>query len=1545
MSRTAPALEDLTGQLIKGYKLHQRIGQGILGTVYRASQPLVMRDVAVKVIQPKYANHPGFVRAFETEAQIIARLEHIHIVPLYDYWREPDRAFLIMRWLHGGSVRDSLIRRGPWPVRAAARMLDQIASALALAHRKDILHRDIKPDNILLDEEGNALLSDFGIAITGPQSGQLAKQGLLSGTPAYMAPELFLGEPASHQSDIYSLGVLLYEVLTNTRPFPDGTTDQIAQNHISSPMPSLQSAGLPTELDIVIWRATAKSPHARYLSALEMAEAFREAAAAHVDDVLTDLPHARFYASSTGHTTIEISPNLGPVENPFKGLRPFEQSDAADFFGRQGLIDQILTKLNTDGARPHFLALIGPSGSGKSSVAKAGLIPALRTGSLPGSENWFFVEMVPGSEPFRELEAALQRVAINTAADMFARLTADRLGLSAVVERILPHDPQTKLLLLIDQFEEVFTQVASEAERKQFLESISAAATQAPGRLLVVITLRADFYDRPLLYEEFGALVRECSEVILPLTTQELQLAIRNPAERVGLTVEPELVTTIISDVNQQPGALPMLQYALTEVFEHREGRRLTLESYAKVGGLVASLGRRAEEVYLSLALDRQELVRQVFLRLIILDEETEAVRRRLNWSALTSLTPDTAAIEEIRDTFVKYRLLTVDRDPRTRETTIEVAHEALLREWNRLVNWLNTSREDIQMQRRLQAVSAEWQMSGKNRGYLLTSTRLIQFEEWSASTSLQLTQDEREFLLASSDEHRTQQALEETRLARERKLERRTLRWLRGGVIIFALAAVVASILARFALDQRQAADDRWRKLRILSRTDQANIALKDNDPELALALALSIDDKRDTFPPQTQEMFYRAAYAPGTRLVFNKHGDALLGVAISPDGKLAATASGRVNPLGPVLDNSVRVWEIATGKEIYRLDATKGGHTDTVTGVAFSPDGRILASSSIDATIILWDVQTGTIIRRLHGHQDWVNRVVFTPDGRSLVSGSGNFLITAIPIPGLSTRDASVRLWDVATGQEIRRFDVGEGGHANPIMGLAVSADGTRVAAGDTNGLIIVWDGVTGKEICRMKSPGDWVSGLSFTPDGSALLSALGKPSTGGNGASSTLMVMWNAQTGQKVREFVGHTNVVTSVAVSPDGRTALTGSADYTLRLWDLQSGLELQRFTGHSGWIFDVKFTPDGQRAVSVSTDTTARVWDIVPGNLIRRFTMDALPPIYAVDISGDGSLALSGHEKNFVALWNVSTGQMIRRLSFENAASTAAVYAVALSRDGTRAAAGDLDGHVMLWDTASGEILRHFDAANDVLALAFSPDGTQIALATGDPKQTRPGSNNTVSVWDITSGTEIRRIEGLQASVWSVAFSPDGRKIVSGLGNLLDVEANPIRLWDKNSGVELMGFKGHSGKVSSVVFSPDGLYILSGSDDATARLWSVKTGQEVRRFEGHTGFITSALFEPDQRMIITGSDDDTIRLWNVTSGDEIYRIEGYQDTIMDTALTADGRWLLAASANNDMRLWRIDRTLDELAEWLAANRYVRSLTCTERVKYRVEPYCK
>ncbi|VAW42294.1 High-affnity carbon uptake protein Hat/HatR, partial [hydrothermal vent metagenome] len=341
-----------------------------------------------------------------------------------------------------------------------------------------------------------------------------------------------------------------------------------------------------------------------------------------------------------------------------------------------------------------FLAIVDPSGSGKSSVVKAGLLPALQQGALPGSEEWFIVEMTPGSYPLEELEAALLRVAVNPPPSLLEPLQKDERGLVWVLKRLLPQDRGTEnpsqLLLIIDQFEELFTLVNNEADRSRFLDNLFAALTDANSRLWVIITLRADFYDRPLHLPQLGEWMRQRTELVLPLTVGELEQAITAPAARMGISCEPGLVSAIITDVKEQPGALPLMQYALTELFEQRNslpprssgGRILTLAAYQEIGGVTGALARRADEIYQNLDEAGQEATRQLFLRLITLGEGIEDTRRRVLMSELQTL----RVLETLRvlnhaiEMYGRYRLLTFDHDPSTRSSTVEVAHEALLR-------------------------------------------------------------------------------------------------------------------------------------------------------------------------------------------------------------------------------------------------------------------------------------------------------------------------------------------------------------------------------------------------------------------------------------------------------------------------------------------------------------------------------------------------------------------------------------------------------------------------------------------------------------------------------------------------------------------------------------------------------------------------------------------------------------------------------------------------------------------------------------------------
>ena len=447
-------MDNLSGQIVKGYELRERIGAGGFGAVYRAQQTTVGREVAMKIILPGFANQPDFIRRFEVEARIIARLEHLHIVPLYDYWREPDGAYLIMRWLRGGSLRDALQRNAAYDLENTALILDQIASALSAAHQHQVIHRDLKPGNVLLDEDGNAYLADFGIAKDLSSFKENTTQvDAIVGSPDYLSPEQARSENVTPQTDIYSLGVVLYEMLTGEHPFPNLSAIERLYKHLSDPLPMIDRFGtdISGRVNDVIQKATAKNPAHRYADAPAMAMAFREAIALNSKETLGNIVESltpreqeilqymiegrsnkeiatqlfvtvatikwyitqiyqklgvrsrvqaivrarelnlitKGFVSLSSEAQIVVSASSIhrlPPDNPYKGLHAFETADQRDFFGRERLIEKLIKRLDETGEMARFLAIIGPSGSGKSSIAKAGLIPALWQGKLSGSE-------------------------------------------------------------------------------------------------------------------------------------------------------------------------------------------------------------------------------------------------------------------------------------------------------------------------------------------------------------------------------------------------------------------------------------------------------------------------------------------------------------------------------------------------------------------------------------------------------------------------------------------------------------------------------------------------------------------------------------------------------------------------------------------------------------------------------------------------------------------------------------------------------------------------------------------------------------------------------------------------------------------------------------------------------------------------------------------------------------------------------------------------------------------------------------------------------
>jgi basic membrane lipoprotein Med (substrate-binding protein (PBP1-ABC) superfamily)/DNA-binding SARP family transcriptional activator len=433
------------------------------------------------------------------------------------------------------------------------------------------------------------------------------------------------------------------------------------------------------------------------------------------------------------------------ARNPYKGLRSFGERDAADFFGRDDLVAKLLRSLRD---QHNLVALVGPSGSGKSSVIAAGLIPRLREGAIDGSEQWAIAQMTPGDSPLAQVEAI-----------------------------IAAKQQSGRLLLVIDQFEEAFT-LAEEPQRQQFLEAIVDAASEPGTPVRVLLALRADFYDRPLQHARFARLFTPNVINVLPMTPEELEAAIVGPAEKAGVVVEPALLAELVGDAAHRPGTLPLVEYALTELFEQRGKTALTLDGYRALGGIRGVLSRSAETIYDVLSPAARQVTMQLFLRLVHLGRGATESRRRLALAELTSLDLDPVVLSTVLDAFGQRRLLSFDRDGTTGQATVEVAHESLFREWNRLAGWIDAHRTALVRFETFTTAADEWEASARHADYLLTGTRLAEFEAWSAEGTLPVTGRLREYLVAGLARREAEEAATRAQVELQRRLE-----FVRGGV------------------------------------------------------------------------------------------------------------------------------------------------------------------------------------------------------------------------------------------------------------------------------------------------------------------------------------------------------------------------------------------------------------------------------------------------------------------------------------------------------------------------------------------------------------------------------------------------------------------------------------------------------------------------------------------------------------------------------------------------------------------------------------------
>ncbi len=879
---------------VAGFELRRPLSSDLSGTTYRAYQRSVGREVVVTVIDPLWANDPGFISRFEVEAQLVTRLQHPHIVPVLDYWRDPTGAYLVAPLVGATSLAQALDET-ELDAERRHRLIDQLGAAMSHAHGLGVVHGAISPATVIVDGSENAYLTGIGFVL------RLA--GAPRVTSSYTAPELARGEPVTAAADVFSLGRLAAELLTDDNG-PEVVDD----------------------LDALIGRATADQPADRFSS---------------VDEFLAALVAVRGDSGSAAFFTI--------IRNPYKGLGAFGEADAGDFFGRSQAVEDLCEMLT----RQQLVAVVGPSGCGKSSLVEAGLVPVVRAGAMGPSQRWLVTSMFPGSYPFAELESALARVAVEDPGSMMDEIERDERGLVRALKRILPRD--TRLLLIIDQFEELFTLTRDDAMRERFLEALVALAEDERSNVRVVVTLRADFFDRPLQSPSFGELLKAGT---FPLTTpspDRLSEAIRLPAESVGAKWEPGLVEQIVDDVADAPGTLPLLQYALTEVFAARRSDELTHQDYRAVGGVLGALGSRADEVFRGLDSGGRSITRQIFLALVAVQKSGEQTRRRARLADLDAIA-ERSEVEEVLKAFGDARLLTFDRDPVTRGPNVEVAHEALLTRWPRLAEWITEAREDLLLHQRLTDAADEWDQRHRDEAYLLTGGRLAQFQSWSAASDLTLAGMESEYLDLSS-------ASDEADRGRRRRIRKLVMSG-------FGVAALLASVLGVFASISRQEA----RANADLAHTRElaaSAISVLDDDPEVSLLLALEAADTSDPTVASLSAV-HESLAAHRKILTYRWPSEQLLAqdlsTVLSPDGKLLVASSGGTYIEVVDVESGERLWgHDFGGQGIARATFSHDGSQVVATYGWFSPEGFGVSDDATESQLGIHqlDATTGETVR----------------------------------------------------------------------------------------------------------------------------------------------------------------------------------------------------------------------------------------------------------------------------------------------------------------------------------------------------------------------------------------------------------------------------------------------------------------------------------------------------------------------------------------------------------------------------------------------------
>ena len=1207
---------------------------------------------------------------------------------------------------------------------------------------------------------------------------------------------------------------------------------------------------------------------------------------------------------------------------PYQGLRAFEAADAAFFFGREALVQRLLQAIN----HRSFLAVVGASGSGKSSVVQAGLIAQLKQGKrIPSSDRWHIRSMRPGGSPLRTLAQVMTEARDETtstpapiASTNAAQLQMEgllHLGVEGFVQWLRSR-LEPIVVLVVDQFEELFT-LASDLERQQFLALLLGAIKHAGDRFKLVITLRSDFMTPCLAVPELAAQLQSASALVPPtLSLEDYRQIILRPAEKVGLAVEPELVTVLLQDLNQGIGDLPLLEFVLEQIWEKRHAGQLTLQVYQnEVGGLGGALERKAQAVYEALTPAAQACARWIFLTLTQLGEGTADTRRRIAKSNLVVAKYPKSLVEQTLQALTTAKLVVMNAEhkalslrERARGTTdsaaaserslgdspasldildsesvdsstvtIEVAHEILIRHWSTLRWWLEENRTRLRSQRQVEQAALTWKQNHHKPDFLLRGVPLDAAVELYINNNDELPEDVQQFVEAGMAARDAEQ-----------QLVKKRLRQAQSAIALISILALGAMGLGSMAYLQRQQARlQEVEALNALSASQMANnqyldatVTAIEAGAQLKSMRTLGVLDKQaNLVRQQTVGTLQQATARAAERNRLEGHSQTVGAIAYSPDGQQLASVS---------LDNTLKIWQ-ADGtllQSITTMPITGNGGK----GIAFSPNGNWIAIAHINGQVTILNPTDTAPQQTIQAHLEPVTSVSFSPDSATLATTS---------------RDGSIKLWSLSDRSLIRTLS----GHAGWANAASWHPAGKQIASGGEDKKLKVWDVASGELLWEKANHRERVASVDWGEKGEQIAVGEGDRTVKLWRVSDRSAIALGPREIDESNEAVVQVN---SVAFSPDGRLLLLAGEDGAARVWQVdENAVQIAAFKGHSGNVLDAVWHPDGQTIATAGSDNGIRLWQL-------RSNQTTDVDLYDLQFGDKGEQLAGIHWDGSIQLWEAANGALGKQLKTlpEQGAYVSQMHFV----DNRLVTAND-DGIVRLWDVDRGVLTQSLVGHQDrVTVVKISPNRSRLLSG---------GADGTLRLWGLESneagGDALKDWMAHEDEVSAIAWHPNGRIMASGARD------GSIRVWDSQG--KQQTFPQHSAAVSAIVFSPDGRQLVTASTDKTIKVWQLRDGSLQQTLTGHREAVTDVVFTADEQVLLSSGGD--LKLWNVRAGELLQTVEGTIATSTEhLSLSRDGRWLASSSVNGGARLqsWNLDDLLkkgcQQVRAYLLTNSTVR-----------------